>query len=144
MTEARTAEAGPSASTTSQRFDPRHRRRLSGPALRTFFNVAGKWRLANAEQRILLGSPAESTLFNWRDGRFGALSVDTLERISLILGIYRSLHVIFPDDEIADGWVRRPNHNLRFAGASALERMLGGSIDDLYAVRRHLDAWSEG
>ena len=144
MTEARTAGAARSASRTSQRFDPRYRRRLSGPALRTFFRVAEMWRLANAEQRILLGAPAESTFYNWRGGRFGALSVDTLELISLILGIYRALHIIFPDQEIADGWVRRPNHNPRFAGASALERMLGGSIDDLFAVRRHLDAWSGG
>lgn len=144
MTKAASAGADGGSRPASNRFDPRQRRRLSGPALRTFFNVAEKWRLANTEQRILLGAPAESTFYNWRDGRFGALSIDALERISLIFGIFKALHIIFPDDEIADGWVRRPNHNPRFGGASALERMLGGSIDDLYAVRRHLDAWSRG
>ena len=144
MAEAVSSGPDRSARRASDRFDPRHRRRLSGPALRTFFRIAEKWRLANTEQRILLGAPAESTFYNWRDGRFGALSVDTLERISLIFGVYKALHVIFPDDEIADSWVRLPNHNPRFAGASAIERMLGGSIDDLYTVRRHLDAWGGG
>jgi len=36
--------------------------------------------------------------------------------------------------------MRRPNTAAPFAGRSALERMTGGDISDLYAVRRFLDA----
>jgi hypothetical protein len=126
------------------RFDPATRRRLSGPGLRTFFNIAAAWRLSNAEQQILLGSPAASTFYNWKRGRHGTLSFDELERISLVLGIYKALHTLFPDDAVADGWLRQPNTNPLFSGRSALDRMLDGSIDDLYAVRRFLDAWRSG
>jgi len=46
----------------------------------------------------------------------------------------------------ADGAIRRTKAvtDLSFAGGSPLDRMLHGSIDDLYAVRRYLDGWREG
>jgi hypothetical protein len=34
---------------------PQHRRELSGPALRAFFNIADLWALSAAEQMAILG-----------------------------------------------------------------------------------------
>lgn len=133
-----------SDSGAENRFDPKTRRRLSGPALRSFFNIAARWQLSNREQQRLLGCPAESTFFNWKAGKYGTLSFDQLERISLLLGTYKALHIIFADAVIADNWIRQANINPLFGGASALGRMLSGSINDLYAVRRYLDAWRGG
>ncbi|MGZ5042379.1 MAG: MbcA/ParS/Xre antitoxin family protein, partial [Usitatibacter sp.] len=69
----------------------------------------------------------------------GALSRDTLERISYVLGIYKALQMLLPSDEAADAWIRKPNAAPLFGGRSAIERMLSGNVADLYEVRRYLD-----
>ena len=113
---------------------------LSGPALRAFFNLAGRWKLRVAEQRKLLGDPPESTFYKWKREREGALSRDALERISYLLGIFKALAILFPRPERADAWLRAANTAPAFGGKSALERMLSGNVADLYVVRQYLDA----
>lgn len=120
--------------------DPRARKRLSGPALRTFFNVAAAWGLSVAEQRGLLGWPAASTYHKYKAGEHGALSYDALTRLSLVLGIYKSLQVLYPEPPFADAWVRMPNSNPMFGGRPPLALMIDAGIDGLYRVRRLLDA----
>jgi hypothetical protein len=63
-----------------------------------------------------------------------------LERLSYVLGIYKSLQILLPEPERADAWVRRPNDAPLFGGGSALGRMLGGQVADLFLVRQYLDA----
>ncbi len=116
------------------------RRDLAGPALRAFFNLAAAWGLSADQERRLLGMPGRSTYFRWKKERAGAVPHDVIERISYLLGIYKALHLLFPDDAQADGWLRRPNDAPLFGGRSALERMLGGQVADLYVVRQYLDA----
>lgn len=122
------------------RVRPEQRRALSGPALRTFFNIAGAWRLSVDEQRGLLGWPASSTFHKYKSGDHGTLSFDTLTRISLVIGIYKNLQILYPEPGFADGWVRMPNSHALFGGEPALRVMVGGGIDGLYRVRRLLDA----
>ena len=122
------------------RPEPDVRRRLSGPALRTFFNIAGAWQLSVAEQRALLGWPAASTYHKYKARDYGALSYDTLTRLSLILGIYKSLQVLYPDQPLADSWMRMPNTNPTFGGATPLSLAINAGIDGLYRIRRLLDA----
>jgi hypothetical protein len=92
------------------------------------------------EQITLLGGPARSTYFRWRREGAELLPRDVLERISYLLGIYRSLQVLLPHEEAADRWVRESNAAAPFGGGSALERMLAGGVADLYVVRQYLDA----
>lgn len=124
----------------ADRQSPVVRRRLSGPAIRTFFNVAAAWQLSADEQRGLLGWPATSTFYNYRAGTVSILSFDTLTRLSLILGIYKALHVLYPDAGLADRWVKLPNAHPLFGGNPALALMIDGGIDGLHHVRRLLDA----
>lgn len=123
-----------------QRADPAVRRRLSGPALRTFFRIAAAWSLSVAEQRALLGWPAASTFHKYKAGECGTLSLDTLSRISTILGIYKALHILYPDASLADRWVRLPNAHGLFGGRPALTLMAGAGLDGLLQTRRLLDA----
>jgi hypothetical protein len=113
---------------------------LGGPALRAFFAIVDAWGLRPAEARRLLGDPPESTFYKWKKQRDGAPGRDTLERISHVLGIFKSLQILFPDPTRADAWIRKPNAAPAFGGKSALDRMLGGNVADLYVVRRYLDA----
>jgi Antitoxin Xre/MbcA/ParS C-terminal toxin-binding domain/Antitoxin Xre-like helix-turn-helix domain len=124
----------------ARRRDPQVRRRLSGPALRAFFNVAAAWQLSTETQRALLGWPAESTFFKYKAGQSATLPYDMLMRISLVLGIYKDLHILYPEPDLADRWVGLPNSNPLFGGRPALALMTEGGMDGLYQVRRLLDA----
>jgi hypothetical protein len=113
---------------------------LGGPGLRAFVNIAEAWGLSVAEQLKLLGIGSRSTFFKWRRERDPRLPADTLERLSYLLGIYKSLQILLPDSKAADAWLRQPNTASPFGGRSALDRMLSGHVADLYVVRQYLDA----
>lgn len=113
---------------------------MGAAALRSFFRLAERWQLRVAEQRRLLGDPPESTFFKWKRDRNGNPGRDVIERISYLLGIWKSLQILFPNPAQADAWLRKPNQAPLFGGHSALERMLSGNVGDLYVVRQYLDA----
>ncbi len=113
--------------------------RVSAVAVEAFFNLAREWELGREERVTLLGRPSVRTYYRWRAGQVSALPHDTLERISVLLGIYKALHILLPTAERANAWLRRPNK--AFGGETALEVMLKGRVDHLYRVRRYLDAW---
>ncbi|AET91745.1 hypothetical protein A9R05_23270 [Burkholderia sp. KK1] len=118
---------------------------LSAAGLRAFFNIARDWELSAEDQIKLLGSPGRSTYFKWKQEPASArLTRDTLERLSLILGIYKALQILLPDPRAADTWIRRPNAAPPFGGRPALDRLLAGNISDLVAVRQYLDAMRGG
>ena len=121
------------------RPEPEARKRLSAPALRAFFPIASAWGLSVAEQRALLGWPPPSTFHKYKSGHPGALSFDTLTRVSLVLGIYKDLQLLYPEPALADSWIRRPNTNVMFGGLAPIALMTGDGIDGLYRVRRLLD-----
>ena len=135
---AKPRSATPQLTEAEQRRDPVVRRRLSEPALRTFFAIARAWGLSATDERALLGWPPSSTFHKNKSGNGGVLSFDSLTRISLVLGIYKALQILYRDPQLADAWISRPN--AAFGGQSALERMLAGDLSDLAAVRAHLDA----
>lgn len=118
---------------------------MSAAGLRAFFNIARDWDLTVDEQIILLGTPGRSTFFKWKQAPESArLGRDTLERLSLLLGIYKALQILLPQPAAADAWVKRPNSAPPFGGRRALDRMLAGNVSDLVAVRQYLDAMRGG
>ncbi len=118
---------------------------MSAAGLRAFFKIAESWTLSADEQIVLLGTPGRSTYFKWKQQPESArLGRDTLERLSLILGIYKALQILLPQADIADGWIKRPNTAVPFGGKRALDRMLAGNVSDLIAVRQYLDAMRGG
>ena len=128
-----------SLSLEGDRQDPEVRRRLSGPAIRSFFNLSAQWNLSVNQQRGLLGWPAPSTYHKYKAGQVGVLAYDTLTRISLLLGIYKALHILYPQVELADQWIKLANSNPIFGGKAPVELMIDGGIDGLFRVRRLLD-----
>jgi transcriptional regulator with XRE-family HTH domain len=108
-------------------------------ALRTFWRLAEAWKLTTAEQLALLGV-ARTTLYQWRQGKVGPLEAHVLERLSYLFGIYAALQILLPVPERANEWIRKPNTAPFLGGSSALQRMLGGQVADLFVVRQYLDA----
>nr|WP_243751414.1 MbcA/ParS/Xre antitoxin family protein [Paraburkholderia sp. BL10I2N1] len=118
---------------------------MSAAGLRAFFKIARDWDLSADEQIVLLGSPGRSTFFKWKaEPQTARLGRDTLERLSLLLGIYKALQILLPQPSAADTWIKRPNSAPPFGGRRALDRMLAGNISDLVAVRQYLDAMRGG
>lgn len=133
--------AGPGILAPDALRDPKVRERMSPTAVRLFMRLSDHWRLAVDQRRALLGDISRPTYHNWQGGKVGTLSRDQLERISLVLGIQKGLKLLFADDASATRWFTSPNSDLPFGGDSPLGRALRGSIDDLYSVRRYIDAW---
>ena len=134
MSQIASSETAPAASRKL------NRKELSGPALRAFLRIAKLWNLSVDEQMTLLGLTSRSTYFKWKKGGNLTLPKDTLERISYVLGIYKALQILLPDERAADAWIHKPNTAPPFSGQSALDRMLSGNVSDLYVVRQYLDA----
>jgi len=131
----------PAPARTAQASTPLTNRTLSAAGLRAFFKLAQAWGLNAEAQMVLLGAPGRSTFFKWKSAPESAdLKRDTLERLSYLLGIYKALQILLPTPTAADAWVKKPNTAPLFGGKSALDRMLGGNIGDLLAVRQYLDA----
>jgi hypothetical protein len=107
-------------------------------ALRGFFHIMDAWDVNADDARILLGSPAERTYYAWRRGNAVRVPSDTLRRVGYIAGIYKALQIIYSDPHLADGWIKRSNK--AFGEQSPLDRMRGGDVIDLAAVRSYLDA----
>jgi hypothetical protein len=133
--------AGPGVLAPDALRDPEVRKRMSPAAVRLFLRLSELWRLAVDHRRALLGDISRPTYHNWQKGKIGTLTRDQLERISLVLGIHKGLKLLFADDASATRWLTSPNRDLPFGDQSPLDRALRGSIDDLYAVRRYIDAW---
>lgn len=127
----------PAAEPASRAPSPR---RQAEAGLRAFLRISELWRLSVDEQIRLLGSPSRSTYFKWKKQGATSLPRDVLERISYVLGIYKALQVLLPNERAADAWIRKPNSAPPFGGRSALDRMLSGNLADLYVVRQYLDA----
>ncbi|QKS28959.1 MAG: DUF2384 domain-containing protein [Candidatus Accumulibacter similis] len=115
------------------------RERLSKSALQGFFNLAAAWRLRDDDARELLGGLSSSAFYEWKKNPDRLLEVDRITRISYLIGIYKSLHILY-GDKLADEWVSLPNGNRIFAGRSPLAFMLGGGLLAMQMVRKLLEA----
>ncbi|MFI5230571.1 MAG: antitoxin Xre-like helix-turn-helix domain-containing protein [Gemmatimonadales bacterium] len=110
---------------------------LARAGLATFFRIGDEWKLDTAQQAALLGLVSRTTFFRWKKSPPASLPPDTLERLSHVFGIYKSLQILLPA-ELAAGWVHRPNDAPLFGGRPAVELMLGG-VAGLFLVRAYLD-----
>ncbi|MGO8390528.1 antitoxin Xre/MbcA/ParS toxin-binding domain-containing protein [Rhizobium ruizarguesonis] len=126
-----------------ERFAPANRRKLSAPALRTFLAIADLWGLTEEQRLLVLGYPSRSTYHNWakqaREHGAFTLDVDTLTRISALLGIHQALGVLFSDERAGVAWLRTQHQAPVFGGRPPLDIVTNGTQDGLMTVRRFLD-----
>ena len=84
---------------------------------RAVLNLFGKWELTDEQASTLLDMPVRSYR-RWKaEG---------------------ALRIIFSEAQRGYAWIKAGN--AAFAGASALDVMLGGELTDIMRVRRYLDA----
>jgi antitoxin Xre/MbcA/ParS-like protein len=107
---------------TLPNVDPAH---LARAGLATFFRIGAEWDLDASQQMSLLGLTSRTTFFRWKRLAPAVLPPDTLERLSHVFGIYKSLQIVLPA-AAAGEWIHRPNNAPLFGGRPALELMLAG------------------
>jgi hypothetical protein len=119
------------------------RERLSPAALKAFFNIMGRWKVRDEDARVLLGGVTNGPFYEWKKNPDRVLDTDRLTRVSYLVGIFKALHILH-GRTLADEWVRLPNSNPMFAGATPLSFMMEGGLPAMQAVRRLLDARRAG
>lgn len=129
-------------------LSPKDRLRVSGPGLRSFRAICDLWCVSEQDRIRALGAVPRSTYHAWmRKALAGdpvTLPLDTLLRISAILGIHKALEILFVKPAEAAAWLNAPHQGLVFAGRSPRDLIVSGSPDAIRDVRRYLDAWRGG
>lgn len=129
-----------SAPTEIQTFsDSEARARLTGTAVKAFARLAKSWGLSNPEAAALLGVSQSTWERMKRDGRTEALSQDQLTRVSVLVGTFKGLHLLFAD-EMADRWPQLTNNGPLFSNKRPIDAMIEGGIPRMLEVRRYIDA----
>jgi hypothetical protein len=113
-------------------------RRLSPAALRAFFQLTEVWKLRDEDARSLLGGISHGSFYQWKKHPAKSLDQDTLTRISLLLGIFKSLNILY-SRKLADAWVQLPNTNPMLGGDTPVAYMLKGGLPAMLRVRQWLD-----
>jgi len=119
--------------------DARTRTRLSTAAIAAFFAIVEKWQLRNEDAKALLGGTSHGRYFELKKNRKGLLSQDELTRISLLIGIFKALNILF-SQRLANQWAARPNSNPMFNDSAPLEYLKRGGVPGMIGVRRLLDS----
>ena len=111
--------------------------------MKAFFNIMARWQVRDQDARVLLGGVTNGPYYQMKRDPDRLLDADRLTRVSLLIGIFKALHVLY-SGKLADRWVQLPNTNRIFAGATPLEYMMRGGLPAIQTVRRLLDARRAG
>lgn len=104
-----------------------------------FFKLARAWQLRDEPARRLLGGVSNGVFYQLKRGEKKTLDQDKLTRISLLLGIFRALNILY-SRKLADAWIGLPNANPMFDGEAPLTYLIKGGVPALIRVRQLLDA----
>jgi hypothetical protein len=117
----------------------RKRTRLSPGAIKGLFRIATHWKLRDDDTRALLGGISSGSFYALKNRAPKTLDEDQLTRISLLVGIYKALNILY-GQKLADAWIALPNTNPMFGGDSPLRYVKKGGIPAFLRVRQLLDA----
>lgn len=147
--------------------DPATRRRLSSAAVKGFLSVMEKWKVRDPDARQLLGGISTGSFYSLKNEgksrlpknvsgnespkkesasrshkqveRVRVLDQDTLTRISLLIGIFKALNILY-SPKLADAWMTLPNTNPMFRRQTPLAYITQRGQPGMVHVRQLLDA----
>jgi hypothetical protein len=116
------------------------RERLSPAAIKGFLRTMEKWGVKDPDARQLLGGISSGSYYGLKkEPKHRTLDQDALTRISLLLGIFKALNILY-SPALADAWISLPNRNAMFRGVSPLAYMIQRGQPGMVHVRQLLDA----
>src|ERR1017187_10470937 len=123
--------------------------KLSPVAVRAFFRMTSHWKLRDEDGRGLIGGISNGSFYQLKRSASKSseakalpaktLDQDKLTRISLLLGIFKALNILY-STKLADAWIELPNANPIVGGETPLAWMLKGGVPAMLRVRQLLDA----
>ncbi len=113
--------------------------KLSPSAIMGFFRLADLWQLRDEDARALLGGISNGAYYSLKRRPSKTLDQDKLTRISLLLGIFKALNILY-SKKLADAWMQLPNSNPMFGGEPPLASMIKGGVPAMIRVRQLVDA----
>jgi hypothetical protein len=116
-----------------------NRTRLSPGAIKGLIRIATQWNLRDDDTRVLLGGMSTGSFYTLKHQRAKTLDVDQFTRVSLLVGIYKALNILY-SQKLADAWMTLPNTNPIFGGDLPLNYLKKGGIPAFLRVRQLLDA----
>jgi hypothetical protein len=119
--------------------DPATRKRLSPAAIEAFFKVVDTWELKNEDGMALLGGVSNGRYYGLKRSRKGVLTQDELTRVSLLIGIFKALNILF-SRRLANEWISRSNSNPMFSNTAPVVSLMRGGVPGMLSVRRLLDS----
>lgn len=132
--------------------DAATRRRLTPAAVKGFLGIIDKWNLRDPDARQLLGGMSTGSFYALKqevlkknppakkaDPKGRVLDQDTLTRISLLIGIFKALNILY-SPKLADAWMTLPNTNPMFQGLTPLAYIVQRGQPGMVHVRQLLDA----
>lgn len=131
--------AGFSTETAPDLSDRHVQERLSRSAIPAFFKLIEAWQVRDEAARQLLGGVSNGVYYQLKRDRKKTLEQDKLTRISLLLGIFKALNILY-SRKLADSWINLPNSNPMFESDAPLAYMIRGGVPALVRVRQLLDA----
>ena len=120
-----------------------NRTRLSPAAIKGLLRIARHWKLRDDDTRALLGGISSGSFYALKNRSAKILDEDRLTRISLLIGIYKALNILYGEN-LANAWIGLPNTNPMFGGNSPLNYVKKGGIPAFLRVRQLLDARRSG
>jgi len=120
-----------------------NRTRLSPAAIKGLLRIAMHWNLRDEDTRVLLGGISSGSFYALKNRTTKMLDEDRLTRISLLIGIYKALNILY-SEKLADAWITLPNTNPMFGGDSPLNYVKRGGIPAFVRLRQLLDARRAG
>lgn len=117
---------------------------VSSAIRRVYEGLSQAWSLDENEKYRLLGLSSTDELKKAFGSPLWDIPTAVIERISILLSIFKAINTLLPDSRFADEWIRLPNNASVFGGRSALDLMLSSDVRQMYAVRQYLQAqlWS--
>lgn len=131
--------AGYRFDTAANLSDALTRKRLSPAGSQAFLRITGKWAVKDEDARQLLGGISSGSFYALKKEPRRTLDQDTLTRISLLIGIFKALHILY-SPRLADAWMTLPNSNSMFQGSTPLAYILRLGLPGMMQVRQLLDA----
>lgn len=113
---------------------------LVAPLFRVWDGLSRAWSLNTTEQAALLGLEGPEHLGELRAAALLSVPTQVIERIAILLDIFKALNILLPLPDAADGWIRKPNRAPLFAGQPALQLMLNKGLPGLREVRAYLQS----
>lgn len=103
--------------------------------------LARAWDLTETEAVAILGLADAAALIDLRSLPPDQASAETIERLSMLVDIYKALHTLLPEAAAANSWPRASNQAPMFGGSTALDLMIAGGVSRIREVRSYL--WSQ-